>query len=180
MLAFAGISGQRTFTGDGGSALAASFDLQGIAINRNTNQLFLCDRQNNRIRVVYILTEFISTFAGTGVAGFTGDGGNSIFAQLNGPQSVAIDLSGNLFVSDMGNQRIRKISFGNNTISTICGTGIAGFSGDNGTALNAMINNVMNIFINGSKLYLVDQNNFRIRVISNNIITTVAGNGTKG
>src|ERR1035438_6438013 len=93
--------------GDGGPALAARFStIQGVAIDRLGN-LYLSDTGNHRIRKVSAGT--VTTIAGTGVAGFSGDGGSALNAQLNLPYGVALDSAGNLYVADLGNERVRRI-----------------------------------------------------------------------
>src|ERR1035438_1867264 len=93
--------------GDGGPALAARFStIQGVAVDRLGN-LYLSDTGNHRIRKVSAGT--VMTIAGTGVAGFSGDGGSALNAQLNSPYGVALDSAGNLYVADLGNQRVRRI-----------------------------------------------------------------------
>src|SRR5208283_1475129 len=121
----------------------------------------------------------IRPVAGTGIAGFGGDGGPAPRAQLNHPEGVAVDASGNLYIADTDNNRIRKIS-PNGIITTVAGTGIAGFSGDGGPASQAQLNHPEGVAVDASgNLYIADTGNNRIRKISpNGIITTVAGNGT--
>jgi adhesin/invasin len=122
----------------------------------------------------------ISTFAGTGVAGYSGDNGPAIGAQVNTPRGLAIDAGGNVYIADSGNNRIRKISGG--TISLFAGTGSASFGGDNGQAVNAQINQPRSIIVDSSgNLYIADTANNRVRKVdSSGIITTIAGTGTPG
>jgi adhesin/invasin len=124
----------------------------------------------------------ISTFAGTGIAGFSGDNGAATSAQVNTPRRVEVDPSGNIYISDSGNNRIRKVTPDGSTITTVLGTGLPGFSGDNGPAVNAQINQPRAIiFDSAGNLYIADSGNNRVRKVdTSGITTTVAGNGTPG
>lgn len=120
----------------------------------------------------------IFTLAGNGTGGYSGDGGSANLAMINAPDGIATDGSGNVYFSDGGNHRIRKVST-SGIITTIAGTGIAGFSGDGGLATFAQINSpkALTVDVFGN-IYFADNSNFRIRKISTSgIITTVAGNG---
>lgn len=123
----------------------------------------------------------IQTIAGNGSQSFSGDGGPAIGASLNIEVDVSADHSGNLFIADQFNHRIRKIA-SNGTISTVAGTGAAGFSGDGGPAVKAQINTPTGVFVDGAgNLYIADVGNQRIRKVSTSgKITTLAGNGSKG
>jgi len=125
-----------------------------------------------------------TTLAGTGDPGFSGDGGLAIFAQLNSPSSVAIDASGNIYILDAGNSRIRKVASDTQVIQTIAGNGTAGFAGDGGPATDAQINVRFPAFPAGMAidtfgyLYFSDSANGRVRRISpKGIIKTIAGGG---
>ncbi len=137
--------------------------------------LYIADLNNNVIRKVNV-AGVITTVAGTGEQGFSGDGGAATSASLDSPAGVAIDPSGNIYIADTHNQRIRKVSGG--TITTIAGTGIAGFSGDGGSGTSATLSNPTALALDASgNLYIADTDNHRIRRISGTTITTVAGNG---
>ena len=129
------------------------------------------------------MTQIISTIAGTGTAGYNGDGILATNAQLNGVQGLALDAAGNIYIGDIGGNRVRKITISTGLISTIAGTGTAGYNGDGIQATTAMIANpsAMNFDANGD-LYFTDRQNHRIRKITmaTGIITTVAGTGTLG
>ena len=173
-------NGTLGFGGDGGAATAASLSgPYGLAIDAFSN-IYIADTQNNRIRRV-TSGGTISTFAGNGTAGFSGDGGSSISASLNFPRSIAIDVSGNVFIADTGNRRIRKITPGG-IISTVAGNGNEGFSGDGGAATRASLGVTYGVAIDASSnIYIADSGNHRIRkVTSGGVISTVAGNGTVG
>jgi sugar lactone lactonase YvrE len=127
--------------------------------------------------------QFITTIAGTGSAGFAGDGGPALNAQMNTPLGLCLDAAGNLYFGDYKNQRIRKISKATGIITTIAGNGSTGFSGDGGPALNASMNEPSNLCFDKARnfLYFTDYWNTRVRRIdiSTGIISTVAGDGTE-
>ena len=167
------------FAGDGGPAVAARLNLPyDVAVDSSGN-LYITDRNNHRIRKVDS-TGTITTIAGTGKDGFSGDGGPATQAQLNFPTGVAVDGEGNLYIADAPNDRIRKVdSIG--TITTIAGTGEQGFSGDGGPATQAQLDHPRAVAVDGEgNLYIADRNNNRIRrVDSTGTITTIAGTGER-
>lgn len=122
----------------------------------------------------------ISTVAGNGMAGFSGDGGPALNGSMNDPRGVVVDASGNVYVADLGNSRVRKVA-PNGTITTIAGNGIQGFSGDGGAATSAELNQPIRVEVDAlGNLYIADAGNSRIRrVAPGGTITTIAGNGTK-
>ncbi len=126
-------------------------------------------------------TGFITTIAGNGIAAFSGDGGAAVLAQISNPVEVAVDMAGNIYIADIGNYRIRKIST-SGIITTVAGNGHYGFMGDGGPATSARISSAYGIcFDTLGNMYFADNNNSRIRKINSaGIITTVAGNGTSG
>ena len=118
----------------------------------------------------------ITTVAGNGTCGFSGDNGPATSAQLYGSHGVAVDSAGNLYIADTANNRIRKVS--NGVITTVAGNGTAGFSGDNGPATSAQLTDPEGVAVDSAgNLYIADTGNNRIRKVSNGVITTVAGNG---
>jgi hypothetical protein len=134
-------TGTSGYSGDGGLATAAKLSgPRAVAVDSSGN-LFIADANNNVIRKVTASTGTISTIAGTGTAGFNGDGIPATSAQLNFPQAVVLDNSGNLFIADKFNQRIRKVTAGTGTISTIAGNGIIGYNGDGIPATTAELKN---------------------------------------
>ncbi len=173
-----GIAG---FSGDGGPATSASLNLpQAIALDSAGN-LYIADSLNNRLRKV-TQAGIISTIAGTGVAGFGGDGGQSTSAQLNGPGGIAIDTAGNLFFSDDFNYRIRKVTPAG-VVSTVAGNGSATFSGDGGPASGAglgPLNSPGMAFDKAGNLLIPDGVSRIRKVTPAGIISTIAGSGTAG
>ncbi len=175
---FAG-NGSAGFGGDGGAATSAQLSgPQGLALDSAGN-LYIADTQNQRVRKVS--GGSISTFAGTGTAGFGGDGGAAGSAQLNAPFAVAADSAGNVYIAEFGNNRVRKVAT-NGNISTLAGTGVSGYSGDGGAATSALLNGPQSVAVDGSgNVYIADTANNRVRkVASNGVISTVAGNGLAG
>jgi len=173
-------TGSYGFSGDAGPATAAAIDtVYAIAADSQGN-LYLADSWNNRIRKV-AANGIIATIAGTGEPGFSGDGGVATAAKLNCPRGIAVDGQGNLYISDSGNSRIRKIS-ATGTITTVAGTGTAGFAGDGGPATSAQISYPRGLAVKSDgTLYFADGLNFRIRMISaNGTMSTLAGMGAHG
>lgn len=166
------------YSGDGGQATAAQLNNpRGIAFDA-VGDLYIADVDNHRIRKVSP-DGVINTVAGTGSAGFSGDGGQAIAARLSSPTGVALDAAGSIYIADSRNQRIRKISM-NGAINTVAGTGVAGYSGDGGPAIGARLNIPNGVAADpAGNLYVVDTSNNRIRMVSvNGVITTLAGNGS--
>jgi uncharacterized protein (TIGR03437 family) len=173
-------TGATTFAGDGGLAISAAVDHpRGVAVDAAGN-IYIADVDNSRVRKVNT-SGMISTVAGTGIAGYSGDGIAAIAASLNGPQAVAIDTQGNLIIADTQNRRIRRVDASGN-ITTIAGTGIEGYSGDGGLATQAMLHQAMDLAVDaGGNIYFADSTGHRVRMIATNgIITTLAGTGTAG
>ena len=173
-------TGERGFGGDGGPATEAQFDYPtGLAVDGSGN-LYVADPRNHRIRRIDA-EGVITTIAGTGERGFGGDGGPATEAQLNFSWQLALDGSGNLFVADYGNHRIRRID-AEGVITTIAGTGERGFGGDGGPATEAQLNFPEGLAVDGSgNLYVADSLNYRIRRIdAEGVITTIAGTGGRG
>ena len=165
---------------EGGAATNSSlYSPSGVALDAAGN-LYIADRGNNRIREVGA-NGIISTVAGNGTNGYSGDGGAATNANLNSPYGVAVDSSGNLYVADTGNHRIRKVA-ANGVISTVAGKGTAAYSGDGGTATNASLNSPYGLAVDSSgSLYVADTGNQRIRkVAASGSISTVAGKGGAG
>ena len=168
------------YTGDGGPATAAT--LAGpvdVAVDAMGN-LFIADNTNNCIRKVNT-AGIISTYAGTSVAGYSGDGGNADTAEFYSPSAIAIDASGNLFISDAGNNCIRKINPAG-IISTVAGDTASGYSGDGGPATAAALYSPEDIAVdNTGNLFIADIGNNVIRKVNTaGIISTYAGTGGLG
>lgn len=180
MKTIAGMADSAGYSGDGGPATAAKFnfaDRTSLAADAAGN-IYVNDELNHRIRKINA-SGIVTTYAGTGTAGYSGDGGAAIAANIQA-LGIACDAAGNLYIADGNNYRIRKISGG--TISTICGTGVSGFTGDGGPAIAAQVAQTNAITVNtAGEVWISDLGNRRIRKIAlDGTISTVAGNGTLG
>ncbi|HEY1212349.1 MAG TPA: Ig-like domain repeat protein [Bryobacteraceae bacterium] len=171
-------TGEQGFDGDGGSATQATLDSPaGVAIDASGN-LYISDTRNQRVRKVST-NGTISTIAGTGVAGFSGDGGVATVAMISLPTAIAVDSAGNIFFADSNNNRVREIEAASGTIQTVAGNGEQGYSGDGGAATSASLDTPQGISVDSSgNIYLSDTRNNRIRKISGGVITTIAGDGS--
>ncbi|MCX6618890.1 MAG: hypothetical protein NTZ98_22680, partial [Acidobacteria bacterium] len=162
------------YSGDGGPAVSASLNYpQGVAIDFAGN-LYIADTNNQRVRKV-TPDGFISTYAGTGQRGFSGDAGPATRAQLSSPARLAVDSSGALYIADMENMRVRKVT-PDGTISTFAGNGQASTSGDGGPAVNASIYRPAGIGLDAAgNAYISENTGGRIRKVTpQGVITTLA------
>ncbi len=174
---FAG-SGTRGFAGDGGPANQAQLNQPSGMVLDHAGNLLIADTNNQRVRRINLSSNTISTVAGSGAAGFGGDGGPATAASFNSPSALAVDSSNNIYVSDTLNSRIRFINASDGTILTVAGNGAAGFSGDNGAATNAQLDGPVGITLDtNNHLYIADVLNDVVREVASGIITTVAGQG---
>jgi len=167
-------------TGDGGPALAARFSAPyGMATDASGN-LYIADGLANVIRKINA-AGVISRFAGNDTAGFAGDGGAAVTAKIDSPYALATDRKGNVYFSDMMNNRVRKVDVAG-IITTVAGTGTYGYSGDNGPAVGAELKRPAGLAVDTiGNLYIADADNDVIRMVDTfGVITTVVGNGTPG
>ncbi|WP_263381732.1 NHL domain-containing protein [Granulicella arctica] len=173
-------NGLAGFGGDGGAATRARLDQPAALALDGSGNLFIADSRNHRIRQVAIATGVITTFAGSGLQGFSGDGGPAIAAPIDSPSGLAVDVTGNLYLADMHNHRVRKVSVAG-LISTVAGTGNAGFAGDGGVAAKALLALPRGLSVDAAgNVYVADANNQRVRRIAiDGTMTTVAGDGTQ-
>jgi sugar lactone lactonase YvrE len=162
-------------SGNGAAATSATLASPSSVAWDSAGNLYLADSQNHVVREV-TKAGIISVLAGTGVEGYGGDGAAATAAYLDTPTGVAVDASGNVYIADSHNHRIREVSGG--TITTIAGTGVAGFSGDGAaaTAAQLALPSAVAVDSNGN-VYIADTNNHRIRKIAGATITTIAGDG---
>jgi len=172
-------NGNYSYSGDSGQAISAQLNTPQAVATDSSGNLYIADTVNNVVRKV-TAAGVISTIAGNGTAGSGGDGSAATSAQLHSPQGIAVDASGNVYVSDTQNARVRKIS--NGTINTVAGSGTAGFGGDGGSATSAQLNIPAGLSVDGAgNLYIADFSNNRIRKVTpGGAITTLAGNGLAG
>jgi hypothetical protein len=166
--------------GDGGPAASALLTRPAsVAVDAAAN-VFIAEPSMNRIRKI-TPEGIITLYAGVGTAGFSGDGGSATTAELNSPRGLSVDASGNLYVADTLNQRIRKITPAG-VISTVAGNGARSFAGDGGNALSASLADPKSTAVGADgTLYIADTANNRVRkVAANGVISTIAGNGSTG
>lgn len=174
-------NGVPSYLGDGGPATNASLELLLALSLDSSGNLFLPDDTTYRQRLRKVdVSGIINSIAGGGTNGL-GDGGPATNATLYDPGVVAVDAQGNVFIPDLGNNRIREIDT-NGIIWTVVGTGTYGFSGDGGPATNANLASPVAVTLDSSgNLFIADERNRRVRMVdTNGIISTVAGNGTFG
>ena len=169
---------------DGTATVATATSLNqpgGVAIDGAGN-LYIADTNNNVIRKVNLATGAISTVAGTGAPGYTGDGALATAATLNSPEGIAVDAAGDLYIADTNNDAVREVAAATGKIATIAGdgTGAPGFAGDGGLAISAKLNAPYGVALDAAgNLYIADSGNNRVRVVNTSgNIGTFAGNGT--
>src|SRR5262249_11277082 len=145
--------------------------------------VYIADRGNQRIRRVSGTSGTIETVAGQGIAGYAGDGGPGKDARLRAPRGLALAAHGDLYIADTGNHAIRRLASATGILTTIAGTGAAGFSGDGGAAVVAGLDQPEGLSVGpAGDLYIADTGNRRIRrlEVESGTITTIAGNGARG
>ncbi|RKN64978.1 hypothetical protein D7231_27210 [Streptomyces klenkii] len=172
--------GTAAFGGDGGPATAASLNFPHAMVADGAGTLYIADDYNHRVRKVGP-DGTITTVAGDGSDGFSGDGGPATAASLHFPHAVAVDGAGNLYIADRYNYRVRRVG-PDGIITTVAGNGTIGFGGDGGPATAAALNLPQCVVVDGAgNLYITDYGNERVRRVGpDGIITTVAGDGSKG
>ena len=157
-------TGTGGFSGDGGPATSAGLRSPYGAVADGWGNVLIADRSNHRIRRVNVTSGVITTLAGIGIAGFSGDGGPATSAALRLPTGVAVDGGGNILFSDSDNHRIRRVAAGTGVITTLAGTGALRFSGDGGPATSAALAYPSGVAVDGGNVLLIaDSSNHRIR-----------------
>jgi trimeric autotransporter adhesin len=171
------------YRGDGGPATSAGLGYpRGVAVDASGN-IYIADTSNYCIRLVTRSTGIITTVAGDGTAGYKGDGGPATSASLYDPWDIAVDASGDMYIADFYNNRIRMVTRSTGIITTVAGDGRIGYRGDGGPATSAGLYYPYGVAVDASgNIYIADNHNHRIRLVtrSTGIISTVAGNGTAG
>ncbi|WP_244308496.1 hypothetical protein [Streptomyces monomycini] len=173
-------NGTAGYLSDGGPATLTQLNWpHDVALDKNGN-LYIADRYNHRVRKV-TPQGIITTVAGNGQAGYVSDGGPATATKLYNPSGVATDSAGNLYIGDSSNHRVRKVT-PQGTITTVAGTGTAGYTSDGGPATSSQLNYPLFVTLDDAgNLYIGDQSNQRVRkVTADGIITTIAGTGTAG
>ena len=177
---FAG-TGEKGYDGDGSAAIDARLDNPFGIVRGPDGALYVCDTGNHVIRRIDKEGQ-ISTVAGNGTAGYSGDGGDATKAQLFEPYEVRFDNTGDMFFVEMKNHLVRRVNMKTGTISTIAGTGKQGFGGDEGPATEATFNRPHSIqFAPNGDLYVCDIGNHRLRTVDvkSGLVRTVAGTGER-
>jgi DNA-binding beta-propeller fold protein YncE len=175
-------TGQESFSGDDGPALQAAIGQPfGLTIGPDS-ALYVCSVANHVVRRIDLSSGRISTVAGTGEKGYSGDGGPATRARLNEPYEVRFDADGNMFFVEMQNHVVRRVAAQSQTISTVAGTGQRGFSGDGGPAVHARLSTPHSIALdNAHQLFICDIGNHRLRQVdlTSGTITTFGGTGKR-
>ena len=173
-------SGHAGFGGDGDPATAAQLrQPSGVAVGAD-GTVYIADEENDRIRAVDPVTGVITTVAGTGVAGYSGDGGPATAAQLDDPHDLDVGPDGALYLTDEDNHRIRRVD-ADGVITTVAGNGSAGLSGDGGPATAARLRGPEGVAVDDDgRIWIADTDNHRVRLVDRDgTISTVAGAGLR-
>ena len=179
-------NGAPGFSGDNRQATAAEIlSPIGMDLDLTRKKIYFADTENHRVRVITKSTGIISTVAGNGAGRYTGDSGPATLATLNYPFDVALDVqSGLLYIADSGNSVIRMVNISSGIITTVAGTGIAGFGGDNGPAISTSLNSPYGVAFDPSSrtLYISDNGNCVIRslAVATGLISTLVSLGYCG
>jgi hypothetical protein len=176
----AGIRGSVGYSGDGGPATAALFNGPCDVTVDGANNIYVADLNNHVIRRINSVTGIVSTVAGKNAVGYSGDGGPAIMARLNQPRGIYVDNSGNLYIADYNNNRVRMVSATSGIITTIAGDGGPGFEGDGGLATAARLSQPIRLTMDShGDLFISDAANQRVRKyrMETKVISTYAGNG---
>jgi hypothetical protein len=170
-------------SGDGGAASAALVNSPAGGAFDALGNFYFADTGNNAVREILKANGAIALIAGNGTAGFAGDGATATAAELNAPRGVAVDTAGDIFIADSGNNRIREVSAASGAISTLAGAGTASYTGDNGAATLATLNDPTGLALDsGGVLYVADTGNHALRAFAVNggVIVSLVGTGTAG
>jgi hypothetical protein len=156
-------TGRRAFSGDGGPATEAAINgARAVDVDTEGN-LYVCEREGNRIRRIDARSGIIRTLAGTGAAGYSGDGGPAREATFRGPKWIHLDAEGSLYVVDTENHCVRRIDLSSGRITTAAGSGTRGGAGDGGPATAAQLDRPHGCSVRAGVLYIADTNNHRVR-----------------
>ena len=160
-------NGNQGYSGDGQAAASAQLNSPTYLVVGSSGDLFIADSGNNRVREVNHATGVITTVAGNGNGGYSGDGEAATSAQLNFPQGLAMDAAGNLFIADSSNNRIREVNHATGNITTVAGNGTGGESGDTGPATTAELNYPTDVTVDpAGDLFIADTQNYSVREVN--------------
>ena len=176
-------NGTDGYSGDGYAATGAEFNFPNAVAVDAAGDVFIADSGNNVIREVDLSTGLITTVAGNGTCGYSGDGGPATSAELSYPTGVAVDAKGDLFIADSGNNVVREVTSSTGLITTVAGNGTGGYSGDGYAATSAQLDDPTGVAVDAAgHIFIADSSNGAIREVdpSTGLINTVAGNGTWG
>jgi sugar lactone lactonase YvrE len=166
------------YFGDGGQALSAKLSAPSAVAVDALGNIFIADAGNLRVRRIDASSGVITTFAGTGVSGTTGDGGAATSATFKGPACLAVDAAGDVFISDATASQVRRVDAATGVITTVAGTGTNGFLGDGGPATSAQLSFPYGVAVDPvGNVFIADQNSNRVRRVdgTTHIITSIAG-----
>ena len=174
-------NGTSGYTGDGGPATSAGiYEPQGVALD-NAGDVYFADFYHHVVRRIDAASGIITTVAGNGTEGFSGDGGSATSAEFNYPEGISLDSAANLYIADSGNYRVRKVDAATGIITTIAGDGAKTDSGDGGLAVNAGFRAISDVkFDSHDNMYIADSLSIRRVDVVSGTITTIAGNGPGG
>ncbi|MBI3890864.1 MAG: putative Ig domain-containing protein, partial [Candidatus Wallbacteria bacterium] len=174
--------GRQGFSGDGGRAVDSALNFPCSPVFTRNGDLYFCDVGNHRVRKVDVATGLLSTIAGKGSPGYSGDGGTATTAALNEPQALAFDASGRLFIADSKNHRVRVVNLSLGTIETFAGTGSTGVSADGAPAASSRLDTPTGLaFDAGGQLFIADSGNHRVVSVSaDGSMRLFAGTGAPG
>jgi len=175
-------TGGKRFSGDGGPAVEALLNFPGAVAVDGRGHVYIADTMNHRIRKIDAESSIISTIAGTGQKRWSGDGGPATLAALNEPTALALAQNGHLYIADQSNHRVRRVDLDTGIITTVAGTGEAGYSGDGSPGHEAGLSGPSGLAVDvDGTLYIADTFNGRIRKVDveTGIMTTVAGDGNE-
>jgi len=176
-------TGQPGYAGDGGPAPHAQLQEPNDIVLDSHGRAFIADVQDHRVRVIDLASRIITTFAGTGEAGSSGDGGPASRATLLGPRALAFGPTGDLYICLRNDHKVRRVGMRTGIIRTVAGTGERGYTGDHGSALQATFNGPKEIAVDSQgNIVLVDTENHCLRRIeaASGLVTTIAGTGQPG
>lgn len=183
LMSWIGGTGVDGYSGDNGDAKLAQFDFPSGMATDGSGNIYVAELSNHTVRKINVATGIVTTVAGNGTSGYSGDGGLAVDAKMDNPQHIALDSKDNLYIVDHSNHCVRRVDAKTGIITTIVGKGYQGYSGDGALAKNATLNYPMGLAIDANDhIYISDGWNHCIRKINaqTGIITTIAGTGTLG